>query len=149
MLFLIFISLVCGGIGYWIATRYKLDVSAGFSLGCAFGILFNGGLHYGFREYDASMKVLLIIFATLFCLAFLVILDRKTSVAWMKLAALTLLVSSISHNAILARFDYDKVQLALSHAVEDPAGSFRDLVQSVQTRLTPDDTQQHERISDQ
>ena len=129
------ITIFCGGIGYWIATKYRLDGKAGFALGSALSLLFNGGLYNEFSKYDSSMKLLLVEFVALLCLTFLLLLERGTVVAWLKLAAFTLIVTAFSHGAFSSRFDYREAKSAISAAAKDPSGTFELFTKEVKTKL--------------
>jgi len=100
MYYWIALTILCCTVGFWLATRYRLDSKAGISLGLSFSILFSSGLYAEFRSYDASLKLVLVVFVTLLCLTFLVLLERKTLIAWLKLACLTFLVSLLCHQVI-------------------------------------------------
>ncbi|MGW8179622.1 MAG: hypothetical protein ACWGQW_12815 [bacterium] len=127
----IMITIICGAIGYWIAKRYRLDGKSGFCLGLAFSILFNGGVYVALLKYDPSMRLLMAGFVILLCITFMLLLEHKTLVAWLKLAALTLLVSVISHSAVLTQSNFLQVEAAVRNAAEDPAGSLKSLTKQI------------------
>jgi len=134
------ITIICGGIGYWIATKYQLDGKAGFCLGSAFSLLFNGGVYTAMLKYDPSMRMLMAGFVILLCITFLLLLEHKTVVAWCKLAALTLILSVVSHSAILSQLNFQRLESTLSSAAADPAGSFRALTDQVKANFDEEST---------
>ena len=100
MAYWIVLTAFCCAVGYWLATKYRLDSKTGLSLGISFSILFSTGLYDEFRRYDPSLKLMLVVFVVLLCITFLLLLERRTLVAWLKLATVTFTISFLFHQVV-------------------------------------------------
>jgi hypothetical protein len=137
MAYWIVLTVLCCSVGFWLATKYNLDSKVGISLGLAFSILFSTGLYAEFRKYDPSLKLMLVVFVVLLCLTFLLLLERRTLVAWLKLASLTFAVSVLSHQVVPNPAYLVKAQSALnyfSEATGIEAADLRTVIASAENR---------------
>lgn len=118
MAYWIVLTILCCAVGYWMATKSRLDSKVGVSLGLSFSILFSTGLYAQFRRYEPSLQLMLVVFVLLLCLTFLLLLERRTLMAWLKLASLTFLVSFFSHQIVPNPAYLVKAQNALEYISE-------------------------------
>lgn len=118
MAYWVALTILCCTVGFWVATKNNLNGTAGISLGLSFSILFSTGLYAEFRRYDPSLKAMLVVFVVLLCVTFLLLLERHTLVAWLKLASLTFIVSVLAHEIIPNPAYLMRAQSALNYISE-------------------------------
>lgn len=144
MAFWIVLTLLCCTVGYWLASKNRLDIKVGVILGLSFSILFSSGLYAEFRTYDPSLKLMLIVFVFLLCLTFLLLLERHTLIGWLKLASMTFVVSFLAHQVVPNPAYRAKAQTALNFASEIETPMFNSIISAVERRarsLTKDLTE--------